>query len=394
MRTRENFLGLLAALVAPAFAQEPSPQPPTPRPSERVSPSPRVSLEPTVEELRAAVDDGLAFLAREQNADGSFRIEATLPPSVRGPSETVQRAPVAVTALAALAFLAHGVNPRHGPHSDALRRAVEYLISRSRDASSPEAGYIVDLDDTLSRMHGHGFATLALSEACGQFHKNAAESTRLRTALTAAVQRIQLAQSATGGWWYDPVAGPAHENSITICAVQALRSARDAGFAVELAGIERAIEYVKRCRKADGSYKYSWDDEKSSVALTAAAVATLIELGLHDGDELEQALEWIDAQPGLPGFPERAQRTTYFPEYERLYVALAYYRSPDLGRWKRWFPRAAARLLAEQEDQGEAKGAWPRRGSGDPSVYGRCYETASNCLVLSIPSGYLPCFKR
>jgi hypothetical protein len=299
-----------------------------------------------------------------------------------------------VTALAALAFLAHGVNPRHGEHAETLRRALEYLISRCRDESSAESGYIVDLDDSLSRMHGHGFATLALAEACGQYHKSPAEAERLRAALRAAVRRTQLAQSPTGGWWYDPVATPAHENSITICAVQALRSARDAGFGVDAAVVERAIDYVKGCRKADGSYKYSWDDEKSSVALTAASVATLIELGLHDGDELEQALEWIDAQPGLPGFPDRTQRATFFPHYERLYVALAYYRSPDLRRWKRWFPRAAAKLLAEQEDQGEAKGAWPRRDAVQASVYGRCYETAVNCLVLSIPSGYLPCFRR
>lgn len=380
-------------LTAAAPCQEGTPVPRTPSAGEGIADS-RRAIEPTLIELRAAVGEALEFLAREQNADGSFRVETTLPAHGMRGGEKVQRAPLAVTALAALAYLAYGVNPRHGEHSETLRKALEYLISRSRDASAEAPGYIVDLDDNLSRMHGHGFATLALSEACGQYHRNATEAERLRTVLQAAVRRTELAQSSTGGWWYDPIASAAHENSITICAIQSLRSARDAGYHVSAETIERAVVYMQRCRKSDGSYKYSWDDEKSSVALTAAAVATLIELGKSGGDEIEQALEWIDEQPGLPGFPDRTQRVSHFPHYERIYVALAYYRNENLSRWKRWFPRAAARLLSEQEEDGARRGAWPRHGKEVPSTYGSCYETACNCLVLSIPFGYLPSFRR
>lgn len=344
-------------------------------------------------ELRAAVHAGLVYLTKHQNADGSFAIEKSLPATPLREAVTVERAPVAVTALGALAFLAYGADPRDGEFAEPLRRSLDYLLSRCQGVGAEHPGYIFDLDDARSRMHGHGFATLALAEAAGQYARTDEERARLQAVVNSAVRRLVLSQSTTGGWWYDPVATPAHENSITICAVQALRAARDAGFGVPSENVERALDYVIRCRKKDGSYQYAWNDDKSSVSLTAASVATLIALGKYDGDELEQALEWIDAQPGLPGFAQRAQRPTFFPHYERLYVALAYYRAPERTRWKRWFPQAMQRLLAGQEDRGALSGSWPR-GDESPSLYGRSYETAVNCLLLSIPFGYLPSFQR
>jgi hypothetical protein len=64
----------------------------------------------------------------------------------------------------------------------------------------------------VSRMHGHGFATLALAEAYGMAPRNE----RLKQALTAAVGVIERSQSPEGGWYYFP--HPVnHEGSVTVC---------------------------------------------------------------------------------------------------------------------------------------------------------------------------------
>ena len=84
-----------------------------------------------------------------------------------------------------------------------------------------------------------------------------------------------------------------------------------------------------------------------------------------------------------------------FPHYERLYVAQAYHRHPSRIHWNLWFPRAADTILSLQASarHGDLEGSWPRPGVR-PSEHGRVYQTAINCLVLSIPFHYLPSFER
>ena len=133
------------------------------------------------DEARArAIDRGLAWLAEAQggNPDGSFP---------QGQAE--QWAPVGVTALGALAFMAGGNSPGRGPHGRAAGLALDYLLAHVDLAQgSEEYGYISNQGDMVSRMHGHGFATLALAEAYGMAPRNE----RLKQALTAAVGVIEL----------------------------------------------------------------------------------------------------------------------------------------------------------------------------------------------------------
>src|SRR6185503_13288178 len=102
---------------------------------------------------------------------------------------------------------------------------VDWLLARTElDARSGSAGYVHLGGDTLSRMHGHGFAALALAQAFAM-SPGTERGARVQTALQAAVECIQKSQGVDGGWWYEPKASVQHENSITICAVQALRAA-------------------------------------------------------------------------------------------------------------------------------------------------------------------------
>src|SRR5438874_11713416 len=120
MRSACTFIAI-AALALPAWS------------------APSITTRPVDESLSRA----LAFLAKEQNADGSFASD--------GPK-------VAVTGLALMSFLACGHTPDVGRYGNVLRAATDYLSK-----AVPEDGYVGRVDG--SRMYGQGIVTLALAEA-------------------------------------------------------------------------------------------------------------------------------------------------------------------------------------------------------------------------------------
>lgn len=345
------------------------------------APSPQPTPPPTVDLQRdtmtsatteRAVQSGLGFLRslQERSGDGSFSILD---------SEREDYAPLGVTALCTLAYLSSGSAPGRGPHGDVVARAVEYLLLHTDlGPASAQRGYISVQGDGVSRTHGHGFATLVLAEAYGM----SPGSERIRAALLAAVERIEASQGAEGGWYYQPHPVPDHEGSVTICLVQALRAAHDAGIQVDLEVIRRAEDYVRRLQAKSGLFCYTLGDEgRTSVALTAAAICTLNAAGRYDDRAIQSG---IDAIWSALALQEEHGRPAAFPDYERLYLAQAFWQLSDTTHFQRWFARERERLLRTQDSDGSWKG----------SRFGAAYTTAVNCLVLSLPDASLPIFQR
>jgi hypothetical protein len=277
-----------------------------------------------------------------------------------------------------------------GPHGTELARAVDWLLEKTElDPSSETYGYVSAAGDTLSRTHGHGFATLALAEAYSVSPRSDRGS-RLQHALRAAVQRIEESQGVEGGWHYAPFKTAEHEGSVTICLVQGLRAARNAGLEVESEVIARAVDYVGRLQNPDGSFRYSLGIDRSSVALTAAAISTLNATGTYRGKVVEDGYDWIFRELVARDEPQdpRAQHIlagrAQYPFYERLYVAQAFWQHPRRQVFDEWMRGEAQRLLAAQEPDGSWK----------DDRYGASYATAMNCLVLALPEGMLPIFQR
>jgi hypothetical protein len=336
--------------------------------------APRPPSDRTPEAARAALERGLAFLAAQQalEPEGSF--------PTTGARLT---APVAVTALGALAYMAGGSSPERGPQGRELATAIDYLIGRTElDPKAAHTGYISRQGDANSRMHGHGFAALALAQAYGMSPKSL-RGARIARALSAALARIEMSQTVEGGWYYEPEKGLQHEGSITVCMVQALRAAHNAGLKVEPLTIARALDYLARSQKPDGSFRYALGQDDSSIALTAAAISTLNATGKYSGSAIDEGYAYL--------FREVAARelatTTSEPLcvlYERLYVAQALWQNADRRVFDDWIRKELASLLTSQR----ADGAWT-----DPK-YGECYATAMNCLVLAVSEGLLPIFQR
>jgi len=322
---------------------------------------------------RAAIQRALDWLAKEQGQqpDGSLPTTGAR-----------QEAPLAITALSALAWMAGGSTPERGPHGAPLAAAIDYLLGRVELApESKVSGYISDGRDLLSRMHGHGFATLALAEAYAMSPRSP-RGRRLERALKLAISRIESSQGTEGGWYYSPERSLEHEGSVTIALVQALRAARNSGLRVDPEVISQAVEYVRRSQAKDGSFRYAIGHEETSVALTAAAISTLNATGIYSGEEVLRGYDSVQRE--LIARETLSIKSAAFPVYERLYLAQAYWQHPDTKLFERWFEAERELLLSSQE----TSGAWLDQR------FGANYATATNALVLALPEGLLPIFQR
>lgn len=308
-------------------------------------------------EATRAVERALSILASHQSRQGAFGTQY----------------PVAITALTGLAYLAHGNVPGEGRYEAQVRGAMEYLLR-----ASSRSGYITEPGGSQSRMHGHGFATMFLCEVWGMDRGLDPELREwLQSVIRRAIDRIEQSQTRAGGWGYEPTRDGGEENSITVCVVAALRAARNAGFAVDRGTVDRAVRYVKRCHNAaDGSFRYDLSPGDGTFALTAAAVSTLHCLGEYDSAEVRRGLEYL-----LRHQKTAAAHDEHF-FYQQFYAALALWQTGG-ERWTGWFPVIRDDLVRSQPEDG----LWTQE-------YGPEYSTAWACLILQIPSRYLPIFQR
>jgi Prenyltransferase and squalene oxidase repeat len=308
------------------------------------------------EKLIAAVALGLEYLRKQQNTDGSF-----------GRDQFGKN--VAITALAAIAFMADGHLPGRGEYGQEVARALEFIL-----LSIDETGLIA-ADNAQGPMYGHGFATLFLGEVYGM---NPADR-RVHDALVKAVGLIVGTQNEEGGWRYNPIPNDA-DISVTITQVMALRSARNAGIKVPKTTIDRAVEYVKRCQNPDGGFKYMAAAGGSAWPRTAAGVATLFYAGVHEDEAITRGLDYL-TRTALPGPGRQPNQAHYF--YGQYYAVQAMYLAGG-DHWDRWWPAVREELIARQS----SNGGWFDNHAG------QAYATAMSLIVLQMPKRYLPIFQR
>jgi hypothetical protein len=333
----------------------------------------------------AAIDQGLAYLESVQKKDGSF--------GSGGPGV------VGITSLSLLAFLAAGHQENRGPYGDVLFRGVNYLLQHSlppgRDprysdaAFGKPAGYIYVFGDHDSRMHGHGYATQVLVLAYGSGQNTDPRTRELRTKIQRAIRVIEEAQTFTGGWGYEPNHATFHEGSVTVTVVQALRLARDAGFVVDREVHARGLKYLKDSQKDDGSFKYALTHDRSTAALTAAAITAMHGFGEYYSEPIRRGLEYLRRQ-----YEHRVADQIEWTFYANYYAAQAFWRAGG-DDWALWTTQHVPAILDWQTQASEGRGFWDDQMlSTSPVNRGRAYATAYACLTLSVPDGYLPLFQR
>jgi hypothetical protein len=326
-----------------------------------------------LERVVTMVSTAHEFLLENQNRDGSFSL-------LRSERESGSAAPIAVTGLASLSLMASGRLPAgrsvRGSLGRPVQRAVRWLIDRCDEHGEFRAD-----DDTVSKMHGQGYALLALTHAVGMYGNNEPERVRLHGAIERAVQLVDRTQGLQGGWYYDAKRSTHHEGSITVCMIQALRAAKDAGFVVDPDVIKKAEGYMKRSQdKESGRFRYAIGNDRMTWALTAAALATLNAMGNYGSVELNNGFDALRREDPFTG----AGRPDMFQLYGAFYAAQSYWAWHDARLFESWWPHFLDYCDKQQRDD----------GSFSHGKYGKVYATAIVSLTLQVPLGYLPMFQR
>ena len=309
-----------------------------------------------------AMKRGLDWVARTQSA-------------IRG-NWTAGNYPTAMTALAGVALICSGATTTQGPYAKNIRRAVDYLLTKCRSN-----GLIGDPRTDNRYTYGHGFSMLFLSQVLGEEQD---EETRelVIEALNKAVEFSCKAQTKSGGWGYVSAAdgNDFDEGSTTITQVQGLRGCRNAGIPVPLEAIEKAKQYIYKCKNPDGGISYSSRNRGSSrPAITAAAMATLYNAGDYDSEHVPQMLEYC--KKTLHQVADGARSYGHW-HYTYLYYSQVVYRQ---GR-KEWNPfrdKLYNKIVNEQNDEGFWTGN-----------IGPIYVTACNLIMLQLDKGFLPIYQR
>jgi hypothetical protein len=310
-----------------------------------------------------AVDRGLEFLQRTQDFDGGWR------------AGRFGRNP-AITSLAVMAFLSAGHVPGEGPYGDLISKGVNSVLD-----SQHANGLIAS--EGHHEMYHHGISTLMLAEVAGMTEGKLAEEVRRR--LERAVALILRAQRVSGihkGGWRYRVDGYDSDMSVTGWQLMALRAAKNLGCDVPPENIERAIEYVKRCRDpVSGGYRY-YPGATVTMPCTGTSILSL-ELC---GKEQHNTPEVLKAGAYLLRKPPRWGDTHFF--YGIYYCSQAAFQLGD-NYWTYYRPQLHEVLLRNQGDNGSWNG-------NDPAsrVYGPNYCTAMAVLALTVEYRYLPIYQR
>jgi hypothetical protein len=361
MWTRRRFLasGAMSAFALPAVAgwgdQERDPIPDGSLAKDMITPA-----------AQQAIDRGLAYLAARQHQDGAFGI-------------LQYHGNVAITSLAGLALMAGGHQPSRGPFGRVVEKALRYVVDQDNGR-----GYLLSKTGySHGPMYEHGFGTLFLGEASGMVHDRSLRD-QIHETLERAIKLIIQSQNVEGGWRYQPGNRDA-DVSVTICQIMALRAARNAGFFVPKATVERCIRYVKNCQNRDGGFRYQQQSGASQFARSAAGVVALFSAGIYKGPEIDSGLRYLMRFKPTPTFIRPEVSLHYF--YGHYYAAQAMWTAGD-PYWKEWYPAIRDELINHPDRHRQGDGYW------EDHRFTRDYATAMACIILQIPNNYLPILQK
>jgi hypothetical protein len=340
--------------------------------------------------IEASIDRGLAWVASQQQPDGSFPTQSSGQPGV--------------TALCVMAYLSRGHQPDHGPYGQTLNRAIDFVMDCQRSDGllsyqEPTMPSDAWLQATHAAMYNHCIAGLMLGEVYGQTDGPRAE--KIRPVILAALKLAREMQSRpktyaedNGGVRYLKVIPPASRQggdadvSVTGWYVMFLRSAKNAGFEVPQEFVDRALDFIRRCYDpSTGGFHYSLVPPRTyyTRGATGAGVLSLFLSGKYDAEIERGAGAWILSHPFRP-YNNTINSSDHY-HYAVYYCSQAMF---QLGGpyWEQFYPLTAATLLENQEPNG----SW----TPDPRdrTFGNAYGTALVVLTLTPPYQLLPIYQR
>jgi len=307
------------------------------------------------EEASKAIDNGLKYLLKTQEKDGSWH-------DGRGNFK------MACTSLGLMAFMVRGEFPGYGPNAKALDRSKAWLLKQAKSVSD---GYLG------KSMYEHGLATLALSEMWGMT-AGETDDEDIQKALEAAVNVILRSQNVGGGWRYQPSPDAGQDTSVTVMVFIGLASARQAGIMVPDEAIRRLVSYLEGAQdQASGGFSYAPTGKGVSIACSGGGLYVAQLCGERDSQMVKAAINYVT------NLPDSTFVNTGYYYYTHYYAIQAMVQSGD-EEYAEWYPKIRDALVQKQQKNG----SWAK-GRG-----GAAQATTMAILILGTPHRFIPIYQR
>ncbi|HCE46465.1 MAG TPA: hypothetical protein DET40_23215 [Lentisphaeria bacterium] len=342
-----------------------------------------------------SVSKGLNWLRDHQNADGSW-------------GDNAGHA-TAMTALATLAFLAHGETPSSQEYGTCVLKAIRKLIEYGNGANK----------DGMIAQSGNGYAHAMVAYALAESFA-LTKIPMIEEAMNKTIGRIVTGQGSLGSYNYnynnapnkEADGGPRSDLSVAGWNYQALKAAFAAGCTVK--GLETAIETGKTVGlkkthySANGGFSYSGSAKGgagASPTMTAVGTLCLQLFGEGKSKQAMDGLKWIEtSQSGKYmkcNWQEPAGWSLYLWYYQTQALFQGY--NGNGGNWDAWNKEFQRAVMKEQESDGHWSSPMEKYGK-DKAGHGETsglfkgidlyvYSTSLCCLMLEVYYRYLPTFK-
>jgi hypothetical protein len=342
-------------------------------------------------ECEAAVMRGLAWLARNQQPDGSWTLRGSAgggmdPAAGDGqPEPEPESNPIAATAFALLPFLGEGITHQRAPaeppelatYQPIVEKGLVYLGSSQVRARNRDDGFFG------GGIPGHCLATMAFCEAYGLSRDD-----RVKINAKQGIKYLAAVQDAAGGWGVAP--GMPGDLATTGWAVMALRTGQLVGLNAPAKALTKARGFVESCAAGPGDAPDSryrpMSGQPLSAAATAAGLLTRMSLG-WDQDEPDLLKGAAFLTHDAPS--EEAAALGPLAQYFFTAQVLHHLSGEEFDLWNH---RLREHLLRLQRTSGELAGSWDPQGSDFGAVGGRMYATAVSLLALQIYYRHLPMY--
>jgi len=323
-----------------------------------------------------AVLRALRWLAKNQHRDGSWGV--TKP---------------AMTALAILAYLAHGDTPA----SEEFGKTVEAGLRFLTDAQLPNGRF--------KGADGHDYtqpiAAYALAEAAGM-----TRVPKIKEAAIKAVEEVVKGQNKSGSFNYNLVPSERNDLSYVGWCVQAMKAAHIAGFDSDISGLEAAMKKaVDGCRvhynanSSSAGFGYGGGGQDG---LSGVGVLCMQFLGESKSKEVRNALAGLNRWDFNWETPPAGSIIYYW-----YYITQAYFQEGG-KMWDEWNKKFSYGLIKAQEIVSKTDSGYVDH-KGQPQEIGSWKSPAKNehtggneivmdtilcTLMLEVYYRYLPTFQQ
>lgn len=328
----------------------------------------------------SAVDAALEWLARNQEADGSWLSQK----HGGGMSDDVA---TGLTGLALLAFLGAGHTETAGKYRENVSNGVKWLISQQ----AADGGVGPNRNHKCGGGYNHAIAGLALAEAYGMG--------RLPSTKAAAQKAIDYTadvhQKQYKGWRYSPNSNG--DLSVSGWFIMQLKSAKVAGLDIPTESIDGALNFLDTVEDKGeqhggyegGFFKYMPSKDHWSNNWTKSRICSIGMLG-----RLFLGFPPSDMMGGTELLSENVPTWDKPMFYYWYYATLVMFQASG-EHWQVWNEAMKKTLLDNQVNRpGDPDdGSWDPEGSyGKRS--GRVFSTALGALCLEVYYRYLPMYSQ